>query len=69
VPLVRWFRGPLADRVRDLPASPWLADAQIFDRKALETICAHHLSGRRNHTDIIWALLMFEGFLRNGADA
>ncbi len=69
VPLVRWFRGPLADRVRALPDSPWLGDAQIFDRKALATICTHHLSGRRNHTDIIWALLMLEGFLRNGADA
>ncbi len=69
VPLDRWFRGPLADRVRELPRSRWLEDTEIFERKALETIVRHHLQGRRDHAVVIWALLMFEGFLKCESNA
>lgn len=64
VPLERWFRGPLRERVRALPASPWLAEAGVFDRPALERMVGLHLAGRRDFSPGIWSLLMFEGFLR-----
>jgi asparagine synthase (glutamine-hydrolysing) len=64
VPLERWFREPLAARVRSLPDSPWLRESGVFDEQGLRTITSQHLQGRRNYSPLIWALLMFEGFLR-----
>ena len=48
---------------------PLLADSGIFNPDALRTIGRDHRSGRRNYSAVLWALLMFEGFLRqeNGA--
>jgi len=64
VPLARWFRGPLRERVRDALLGPTLADTGLFDRKALTQIVDQHQSGRRDYSAAIWALLMFEAFQR-----
>ncbi|MSR08192.1 MAG: amidotransferase 1, exosortase A system-associated [Gammaproteobacteria bacterium] len=65
VPLARWFRGPLKDRVRALPNSPWLNADGIFERRGLEQMVSQHLSGQRDFSPGIWSLLMLEGFLRS----
>jgi len=64
VPLDRWFRGPLADQVRALGTSRNLLDTGLFAPAALERIVRHHLAGRRDHSALLWALLMFDGFVR-----
>jgi asparagine synthase (glutamine-hydrolysing) len=64
VPLPRWFRGPLADRVRQISTSPILRDAGIFDSQRLATLIERHVSGQRDYSATIWCLLMLEGFLR-----
>jgi len=64
VPLARWFRGPLRERVQALPDSPWLGAEGIFDRDGLHKLVARHLSGQRDFSPGIWSLLMLEGFLR-----
>ncbi|MBN8279086.1 MAG: amidotransferase 1, exosortase A system-associated [Gammaproteobacteria bacterium] len=64
VPLVRWFRGPLRERVAALPDSPWLLADGIFSQEGLRTLVDGHLSGRRDYSPGIWSLLMLEGFLR-----
>ncbi len=64
VPLASWFRGPLRERVRTSLLGESLADRAIFDRKRLTEIVDDHLVGRRDNSAAIWALLMFEGFLR-----
>ena len=70
VPLGAWFRGPLKQRVRTALCGPTLAGTGIFDMKRLETLVDQHQSGRREHSAVLWALLMFESFLRqSGADA
>lgn len=64
VPLAHWFRGPLRDRVRRVAASPELADTRIFDMDFLATVVDQHQTGARDHSASIWAVLMFESFLR-----
>ena len=64
VPLVRWFRGPLRDRVRSAVLDGQLAATGYFNRAYLEQVIAEHVSGRRDHSSPLWALLMFEAFLR-----
>jgi asparagine synthase (glutamine-hydrolysing) len=64
VPLARWFRGPLRQRVRDALASQALHDANVFDAAYLSTLADQHESGARDHSAILWSVLMFESFLR-----
>ena len=64
VPLASWFRGPLAQRVRDSLLGPLLADTGIFNLTFLRELVEHHQSGRRDYSASIWTLLMFEAFLR-----
>jgi asparagine synthase (glutamine-hydrolysing) len=65
VPLARWFRGPLRERMRDGILGETLAATGIFDRKLLEHLVDAHESGRRDYSAPLWTLLMFESFLRN----
>ena len=68
VPLAHWFRGPLRDRVRTSLLGERLADQAFFDHAQLTRIVDDHQAGRRDNSAAIWALLMFEGFLRGGAN-
>ena len=65
VPLARWFRGPLKQRVRDAVLGPRLAETGWFNREYLEHLVSAHDSGARDYSAPLWALLMFEAFLRN----
>ncbi|MFA9439045.1 XrtA/PEP-CTERM system amidotransferase [Uliginosibacterium sp. sgz301328] len=64
VPLARWFRGPLRERVRHALLGPVLADTGLFDAATLHEWVDAHQSGRRDYSASIWSLLMFESFLR-----
>jgi len=65
VPLARWFRGPLRERVRAVLADGELADSGLFNTVALKRLGEEHLLGTRDHSTPIWTLLMFESFLRS----
>jgi asparagine synthase (glutamine-hydrolysing) len=65
VPLARWLRGPLRERVRGAVLGDLLADTGMFDRRYLCELVDRHQSGRNDHSAALWALLMFEAFLRN----
>ena len=69
VPLARWFRGPLRQRVRDSLLSGPLADSGMFDAQAVQRLVEQHESGRRDHCMPLWALLMYDAFLRRVMDA
>jgi asparagine synthase (glutamine-hydrolysing) len=70
VPLSRWFRGPLRERVRQALLGGDLARTGFFNRSYLEHLVNAHESGRRDYSAPLWTLLMFEAFLRKvGADA
>jgi len=68
VPLARWFRGPLRERVRNAVLGSRLADTGWFDRRYLEHLIDAHQTGARDYSAPLWTLLMFESFLRNVLD-
>jgi asparagine synthase (glutamine-hydrolysing) len=68
VPLDRWFRGPLKQRVKDAVLGERLASTGWFDRKVLEHLVSAHQSGVRDYSSPLWSLLMFEAFLRQVVD-
>ncbi len=68
VPLARWFRGPLKERVRQAVLGPRLAATGWFNAAYLEHLVEAHQSGVRDYSAPLWTLLMFEAFLRNVLD-
>ena len=69
VPLERWFRGPLKQRVRDAVLGERLAATGWFNRGYLQHLVDAHQSGARDYSSPLWTLLMFEAFLRNVVDS
>ncbi len=65
VPLADWFRGPLRARVQERLLGETLGDTGFFDTDFIKRMIDDHNSGIRNSSAAIWALLMFESFLRN----
>jgi asparagine synthase (glutamine-hydrolysing) len=63
VPLARWFRGPLKQRVRSALTGERLLDTGFFNHAALRSMVDSHESGLRDHSAPIWSLLMFDAFL------
>ena len=68
VPLARWFRGPLKERVRQAVLGSRLAETGWFNREYLQHLVDAHQSGARDYSAPLWTLLMFEAFLRNVLD-
>ena len=64
VPLARWFRGPLRERVREAVLGDRLAATGWFNRAYLQRLVDDHQSGRMDYSAPLWTLLMFESFLR-----
>lgn len=65
VPLGGWFRGPLRQKVRDTVLGPIMSELDIFDMEFLTRLVDQHQSGARDHSAVLWSLLMFESFYRN----
>lgn len=64
VPLARWLRGPLQQRMRDSVLSARMLDSGYFNPATLRTWVAQHLTGRHDHSTVLWMLVMFDAFLR-----
>ncbi|MEO9041659.1 MAG: asparagine synthase (glutamine-hydrolyzing), partial [Rhodoferax sp.] len=69
VPLARWFRGPLKQRVRDAVLGERLLATGWFNPAYLRHLVDAHQSGARDYSAPLWTLLMFEAFLRQVVDA
>jgi asparagine synthase (glutamine-hydrolysing) len=69
VPLASWFRGPLKEKVQNAVLGPVLAQTGYFNAKYLHELVYQHQSGMRDYSTALWALLMFESFLRNNEGA
>jgi len=65
VPLAKWFRGPLKERLRSRIVEGGLADTGLFNQQYLEKLFNQHQSGRRDHSAVLWSLLMFEATTKN----
>ena len=68
VPLARWFRGPLKQRLRDAVLGDRLVSTGWFDPTYLRHLMDAHQSGARDYSAPLWTLMMFESFLRQMVD-
>ncbi len=64
VPLARWTRGPLRERVRNALLGETMLGSGMFNPQAIRNIVELHESGKRNYSTAIWTMLMFDAFLR-----
>lgn len=69
VPLAKWLRGPLRERLQQAVLGPQLEATGYFNPETLKTMVRQHLSGQRDHAAPLWTLLMFDAFLRQAAKA
>ncbi len=67
VPLARWFRGPLRERVRGALLDGQLAQLGWFNMETIKQLVEQHESGASDHSTPIWTLLMYDAFMRNAA--
>lgn len=59
VPLGRWFRGPLRHRIENLrKLSPGLRP--YIDQSAVDRLISEHLVGRRDHSVMMWRLIVLD---------
>ena len=64
VPLGKWFRGPLKDRLRTAIVEGGLAETGLFNQPYLEQLVSDHQAGRREYSAPLWSLLMFEAAIK-----
>ncbi|HEY3175603.1 MAG TPA: asparagine synthase (glutamine-hydrolyzing) [Candidatus Polarisedimenticolia bacterium] len=65
VPLDHWLRHDLAGYCRDLLLETRTLSRGILSRPGIETLLGEHVSGRRNHEEAIWTLVMLEHWFRS----
>ena len=63
VPLARWFRGPLRQRVNDSLLRGPISASGLFNPGVMQQLITEHESGQRDHSSPLWSLLMFDAFL------
>ena len=59
-PIAEWFRGPLADTARAISHSAALARTGWFDARRLNALASSHISGKADHSRLLWQLLMLD---------
>lgn len=64
LPLARWFRGPLRQRVQDAVLGERLQATGWFNPDYLQHLVSAHQCGKCDYSAPLWTLLMFESFLR-----
>ncbi|HSH30480.1 MAG TPA: XrtA/PEP-CTERM system amidotransferase [Thiohalobacter sp.] len=69
VPLAAWFRGPLREKVRHSLLGPDLLDTGLFNPDFIRRLVDQHQSGQRDHSAVIWSLLMYASFQRQVMNA
>ena len=62
VPLAAWFRGPLRHRL-DALVQPGARIEPWVDRGALTRVVAEHRLGRRDHSHVLWRLVVLDRWL------
>ena len=65
VPVGEWIKGPLRDWAEELLDPARMATEGWFDAGVVRQRWADHLSGRRDSTPALWAVLMFQAWLDN----
>ena len=64
IPVGEWIKGPLRPWAEDLLDPGRMAGEGWFDPVIVQRRWSDHLSGRRDSTPALWAVLMFQSWLR-----
>jgi asparagine synthase (glutamine-hydrolysing) len=64
-PIAEWLRGPLAGEARAIAKSAALARTGWFDGKTLSAVAEAHISGRSDHSRLLWQMVMLDRSLRH----
>jgi asparagine synthase (glutamine-hydrolysing) len=64
VPVGQWIRGPLRDWAEELLNEQELHKQGYLNPTPIRQRWAEHLSGRKEHTQSLWAVLMFQAWLK-----
>jgi asparagine synthase (glutamine-hydrolysing) len=62
VPIDDWLRGPLRDWVEELISSQRLKETGYIQPEAVRRLWDQHLCGWRNHSNVLWSILMFQAW-------
>jgi asparagine synthase (glutamine-hydrolysing) len=62
IPLADWLRGPLRGWAEALLVRERLASESLFDPTAVRRVWQQHLTGWRNHAQLLWSILMFQAW-------
>ncbi len=63
IPMAKWFRQELQPSVPQALSSEILLDTGWFQAKFIQTVLTQHQSRQKDHSTLIWVLLMFQQFL------
>ena len=69
VPVGGWFRGDLREFFSDVLRSQRARERGYFNDRFVDRIIREHVTGRRDHTLRLWALVVFELWHRHYLDA
>ncbi len=65
LPLVHWMRNELKDGLLNILLEPRTLQRGYFKPEAIRGILHEHFQGRRDHSGVLWLLLIFELWHRN----
>jgi asparagine synthase (glutamine-hydrolysing) len=69
VPISRWLRGELKNELQGVLLDPICLNRGLFRPEVIRDLIDEHVTGRREHSFRLWALLMLELWFRRHLDA
>ena len=65
VPIDEWLRHDLRSGSEDLISEKKIMQQENFNYKYIERIWREHQSGKRNHANRLWSILMFQSWVES----
>ncbi len=66
IPLAAWLRGALQEWVYTSLAKHNIENDGVLDANVVDRYVREHMEGQHDHSEILWSLLVFQGWLHDG---